>query len=122
MNNPGHWTQIMWGVLCASWVFAAILRSILVYLSWPHQRKRRTFSVFVCAGQAVYFLWKMLFTLPGDVDHSDILRNIANTLLVVWMVLDGIWGIQGMAERRAKNISEARDKGLPGCRKREVIK
>lgn len=101
--------QVMWGILAGAWGIAACIRLALVYVSWPEQRKRRIFAVIAHAMFAVYFLWRMTQNPPDEVLRADLIRNAVNFLFVVWAMLDGIWGVYGMAERRARLIQAGRE-------------
>lgn len=109
MGGNETWLQIMWGVLAAAWGIATFIRWVLVYLSWPTQRKRRIFAALVHAMFCLFFLWRMTQSPPDEVTPADLARNLVNFIFVVWAILEGIWATYGMAERRARLIQAGRE-------------
>lgn len=106
MIIDGYWLPLMWAVLAAGWAFSALVRLVLVMLSWPEQRMRRTFAVIVHLVVAAFFIWRKTGAadVPDHIPLYELNRNLASLLLVAWALLDGIWGVMGMADRRALNI------------------
>ncbi|MFN4249653.1 hypothetical protein [Deinococcus sp.] len=111
MIIDGYWLKLMWAVLAGGWFISALIRLILTALSWPDQRERRLFAVIVHAVVAVFFVWRHASagSIPVFIPIEETYRNLAALLLVTWAILDGIWGVLGMVERRARLIQKGRE-------------
>ena len=111
MIIEGYWLKLMWAVLAGGWFLSALVRLLLTALSWPEQRMWRLFTVFVHAVAGVFFVWRHVngaATIPPFIPIEETYRNCAAVLLVVWALLDGIWAVLGMTERRARLIQQGR--------------
>lgn len=111
MIVDGYWLKLMWAVLAGSWLLSAVIRAGLTYISWPEQRGRRVFAVLVHLLVAWFFAWRVQSSPepPLHIPLPELSRNAVSLLLVIWVTLDGIWAVQGMAERRSLIISRRRD-------------
>ncbi|GGR68327.1 hypothetical protein GCM10008959_33040 [Deinococcus seoulensis] len=111
MIIDGYWLKLMWAVLAGGWFISALIRLILTALSWPDQRGRRLFAVIVHAVAGVFFVWRhaTASAIPAFIPIEETYRNLAALLLVTWAILDGIWAVLGMTERRARLIQKGRN-------------
>lgn len=111
MIIEGYWLKLMWAVLAGGWFLSALVRLILMAFSWPEQRLRRLFAAFVHAVVGVFFVWRHANAapVPPFIPIEETYRNCAGLLMVVWALLDGIWAVLGMTERRARLIQKERN-------------
>lgn len=111
MIIEGYWLKLMWAVLAGGWFISALVRLILMALSWPEQRLRRLFGVGAHAVAGVFFVWRHVngaASIPPFIPVEETYRNLAGLVLLVWALLDGIWAVLGMTERRARLIQQRR--------------
>lgn len=111
MIIEGYWLKLMWAMLAGGWFLSALVRLVLMALSWPEQRTRRLFAVFAHGVVGVFFVWRHAagaVVIPPFIPIEETYRNCAGLLLLIWALLDGIWAVLGMTERRARLIQGAR--------------
>lgn len=106
MIIDGYWLPITWAVLAGAWAIAAIVRVVLVVLSWPAERWWRMLGVLVFMICSVFFFWRKTAagSIPAHIPIEEMYRNFAALALVTYILLDNLKAVHGIAERRALNI------------------
>lgn len=106
MIIDGYWLPITWAVLAGAWAITAIVRVILVVLSWPAERWWRLLGVAVYVVCSGFFFWRKTAAgdIPAHIPIEEMFRNFAALALVIYILLDNLKAVYGITERRALNI------------------